>query len=60
VCQDQVLDNVFGYACCNDVIVMGTLGGVDFARTPPAWMKAGDTIEVEIDGLGVLPNPIVA
>ncbi|MDP6437686.1 MAG: fumarylacetoacetate hydrolase family protein [Gammaproteobacteria bacterium] len=42
-----------------DVISTGTPGGVGFARTPPVWLKPGDTIEVEIDGIGVLENPIV-
>ncbi len=41
-----------------DVIVMGTPGGVGYARTPPVWMRAGDTIEVEIEGIGVLSNPV--
>src|SRR5215831_9748664 len=41
-----------------DVIVTGTPGGVGAGRKPPLWMKAGDTIEVEISGLGVLRNPI--
>jgi acylpyruvate hydrolase len=41
-----------------DVIVMGTPGGVGYARNPPVWMKAGDTIEVEIEGIGVLTNPV--
>jgi len=41
-----------------DVIVMGTPGGVGYARNPPVWMKAGDTIEVEIEGIGVLANPV--
>jgi acylpyruvate hydrolase len=43
-----------------DVIVMGTPAGVGQARTPPVWMKAGDLIEIEIDQIGVLRNPIVA
>jgi len=43
-----------------DVIVMGTPGGVGYARTPPVWMKAGDTIEIEIEGIGVLSNPVTA
>ncbi len=43
-----------------DVIVMGTPAGVGQARTPPVWMKAGDTIEIEIEKIGVLANPIVA
>ena len=42
-----------------DVIATGTTGGVGAKRTPPVWMKAGDTIEVEITGLGVLANTIV-
>ena len=43
-----------------DVIVMGTPAGVGQARTPPVWMKAGDTIEIEIENIGVLRHPIVA
>jgi len=41
-----------------DVIVTGTPGGVGAGRKPPLWMKAGDTVEVEIGGLGVLRNSI--
>lgn len=41
-----------------DVIVMGTPAGVGHARKPPVWMKQGDTIEIEIEGIGVLSNPI--
>lgn len=43
-----------------DVIVMGTPGGVGVARDPQIWMKAGDICEVEIEGVGLLSNPIVA
>jgi len=43
-----------------DVISTGTPGGVGFARKPPVWLQAGDTIEVGIDGIGVLQNPVVA
>ena len=32
--------------------------GVGHARKPPVWMKQGDTIEIEIEGIGVLANPI--
>lgn len=42
-----------------DVIVMGTPAGVGQSRTPPAWMKAGDRVEVEIGDIGVLANTIV-
>jgi len=41
-----------------DVIVTGTPSGVGFARKPPVWMKQGDTCEVDIEGIGVLVNPI--
>jgi acylpyruvate hydrolase len=41
-----------------DAIIMGTPAGVGQARTPPVWMKAGDTIEVEIERVGLLRNPI--
>ena len=43
-----------------DVISTGTPEGVGFARKPPLWMKPGDVVEVEIGGIGVLRNPIVA
>lgn len=43
-----------------DVLVMGTPGGVGVARNPQIWMKAGDVCEVEIEGVGLLSNPIVA
>jgi len=42
-----------------DVVVTGTTGGVGAYRTPPVWMKDGDTVEVDISGIGVLRNPIV-
>jgi len=41
-----------------DIIFTGTPSGVGFARTPPVWMKNGDICEVEIQGIGVLRNPI--
>lgn len=43
-----------------DVIVTGTPGGVGLKRSPPLFMKAGDTVEVEISGIGVLRNPVIA
>lgn len=43
-----------------DVIVMGTPAGVGQARNPPVWMKAGDTIEIDIEKIGTLRNPVVA
>lgn len=41
-----------------DVIVTGTPGGVGARRTPPVWMKAGDVVEIEVDRIGVLRNPV--
>lgn len=41
-----------------DAIIMGTPAGVGQARTPPVWMKAGDTIEIQIERIGTLVNPI--
>ncbi len=43
-----------------DVIFTGTPPGVGAARKPPIFMKAGDVAEVEIAGLGILKNPVVA
>ena len=43
-----------------DVISTGTPEGVGFARTPPEFMKDGDLLETEIDGIGVMRNPIGA
>lgn len=43
-----------------DYIAMGTPPGVGHARKPPRWLKAGEVIEVEIEGIGVCANPIVA
>ena len=42
-----------------DVIVTGTPAGVGFGRKPPMYMKPGDTIEVEIEAIGTLRNPVV-
>src|SRR5256712_12384461 len=43
-----------------DVIATGTPEGVGVVRDPPGLLKAGDVYEVEIEGLGVLRNPVVA
>ena len=43
-----------------DVISTGTPEGVGFARTPPEFMKEGDLLETEIEGIGVMRNPIGA
>lgn len=41
-----------------DVIATGTPGGVGAARTPPRWLQAGDSVEVDIPGVGLLANPV--
>lgn len=52
------------YASCiftlipGDVIVTGTPAGVGFSRKPPRFMQPGDVVEVEIEGIGTLRNPI--
>lgn len=41
------------------VILTGTPEGVGFARKPPVWLKPGDTIAIEIEGIGTLTNPVL-
>jgi acylpyruvate hydrolase len=41
-----------------DVVSTGTPGGVGFARKPPVFMRAGDRVRVEVEGLGALENPV--
>ncbi len=41
-----------------DVVMMGTPSGVGHARKPPLWMRDGDIVEIEIEGIGLLRNPI--
>lgn len=43
-----------------DVIVSGTPGGVGLKRSPQLFMRPGDIAEVEISGIGVLRNPVIA
>lgn len=43
-----------------DIVATGTPPGVGFARKPPVFLKPGDVMEVEVEGLGVLRNPVVA
>ena len=42
-----------------DIIITGTPSGVGMARKPQVWMKAGDVCEIEVEGIGVLRNPVV-
>jgi 2-keto-4-pentenoate hydratase/2-oxohepta-3-ene-1,7-dioic acid hydratase in catechol pathway len=41
------------------VILTGTPHGVGFARNPPVWLKAGDTVTIDIEKIGALTNPVV-
>jgi 2-keto-4-pentenoate hydratase/2-oxohepta-3-ene-1,7-dioic acid hydratase in catechol pathway len=42
-----------------DVIATGTPAGVGFARNPPVFLKPGDEMEVTIEGVGGLNNPVI-
>lgn len=42
-----------------DVIVTGTPGGVGHRREPKLYMKHGDIVEIEVEGVGILRNPVV-
>lgn len=42
-----------------DVIVTGTPGGVGWTRKPPRWLVPGDVVDVEIEGVGTLSNPVM-
>ena len=43
-----------------DLIITGTPAGVGAFREPPVWMKPGDEITIEIDGVGSITNPVIA
>jgi 2-keto-4-pentenoate hydratase/2-oxohepta-3-ene-1,7-dioic acid hydratase in catechol pathway len=40
------------------LILTGTPQGIGYARQPPVWLRSGDTVKVEIEGLGTLTNPV--
>ena len=43
-----------------DIISTGTPAGVGFARKPPRWLKPGDEVAIEVQGIGRLVNPVIA
>jgi 2-keto-4-pentenoate hydratase/2-oxohepta-3-ene-1,7-dioic acid hydratase in catechol pathway len=43
-----------------DVITTGSPSGVGYGRNPKIFMKAGDVVEVEVEGIGILRNPVQA
>jgi 2-keto-4-pentenoate hydratase/2-oxohepta-3-ene-1,7-dioic acid hydratase in catechol pathway len=42
-----------------DIIATGTPSGVGFARKPPEFLKPGDVVEAEVEGIGIIKNPVV-
>jgi 2-keto-4-pentenoate hydratase/2-oxohepta-3-ene-1,7-dioic acid hydratase in catechol pathway len=42
-----------------DIIATGTPSGVGFTRNPPEFLKAGDVMETEVEGIGILRNVVV-
>jgi 2-keto-4-pentenoate hydratase/2-oxohepta-3-ene-1,7-dioic acid hydratase in catechol pathway len=59
---DQLIEHISKLVTLEpgDLIFTGTPPGVGVARTPPVFLKDGDQVEVEIDGLGTLKNPVRA
>ena len=67
-CTDQLIfpvDELIAYVSSvatlkpGDLLFTGTPPGVGMARTPPVFLQPGDRIEVEIEGIGILRNPVV-
>ncbi len=58
---DQLIEFLSGSTTLEPgtVILTGTPEGVGMGRKPPLYLKPGDVVEVEIDGIGVLRNPVV-
>jgi 2-keto-4-pentenoate hydratase/2-oxohepta-3-ene-1,7-dioic acid hydratase in catechol pathway len=59
-CAEQIA--TLSTACTlepGDLVSTGTPAGVGFARTPPVFLRAGDTVRIEIDGVGAIENPVV-
>jgi len=58
----ELIEYISGFTTLRpgDVIATGTPGGVGLKRNPPLFMKAGDVVEVEVEKIGLLRNPIVA
>jgi 2-keto-4-pentenoate hydratase/2-oxohepta-3-ene-1,7-dioic acid hydratase in catechol pathway len=52
--------SVFTHLEPGDVLATGTPAGVGAGRTPPVWLRPGDRIEVEIEGIGTLSNTVKA
>tara|TARA_R110001599_G_scaffold122181_1_gene293957 strand:- start:45 stop:902 length:858 start_codon:yes stop_codon:yes gene_type:complete len=65
--RDMIFDVATLVAACSDgmalrpgdIIITGTPSGVGVARKPPVFMRAGDICEIEVEGMGILRNPVV-
>jgi acylpyruvate hydrolase len=59
---NQLIEDLTSYMTLEpgDLISTGTPSGVGSARKPQRWLRAGDIVRVEVAGLGVLENPVVA
>ena len=59
---DDVVEYISGVTTLHpgDVISTGTPGGVGIFRDPPDLLEPGDTVEAEVEGIGILENPVVA
>ena len=53
-------NEIYWLAGLGDLIATGTPPGVGFARKPPVFLQPGALVEVEIEGLGTLSNPVRA
>ena len=56
----RIIEYCSGFCVLNpgDIIATGTPSGVGFARQPPRWLKPGDTVEVEVSGIGILQHRV--
>jgi len=59
---EAVIEYISGFTTLEpgDVISTGTPGGVGIFREPPELLQPGDTVDVEIEGIGTLTNPVIA
>jgi 2-keto-4-pentenoate hydratase/2-oxohepta-3-ene-1,7-dioic acid hydratase in catechol pathway len=65
--RDMIFDVATLVAVCSeamtlhpgDIIISGTPSGVGFARKPPIFMQPGDVCEIDVEGIGVLRNPVI-
>lgn len=58
----RLIEYISGFTAlqAGDVILTGTPGGVGLRRDPPLFLQPGDRVEVEIEGIGTLSNPVMA